>query len=212
MSLPDDEIREPEDHLTPDETSDESSGEQPVSDSDFDPEAFTDSSLEPDLAEAEPGPEDLLAGDEAGFAEAPSGEDETLDFAAPADMESGIGFQSMDSAGGTEVPEQAAGDELFAGFADGTDEFAAEKAETGDQDEAAEDAQEEGKEKPGQRVQRIVAAIGKSDPYTVLMGIALLALLAGILFFYMELSSYNFDIWAERARQLFGTLSFGWLG
>lgn len=217
MSQPDDEIRNPDDAPTSDAFDDASLEDQPGSPSDASP----DRPLEPDAAADDAAGGGAPLDDDADFVP-PADPDETLDFAAPADMESGIGFEAMGAEGDEqaeveeqiEVEEQVeveervevdtpAGDELLPDFAAGDDEFGAEKAadETGEPEEEAEP-----KKKPAERVQGVLAAIGKSDPYTVLLGIALVALLTGIFFFYMELSAYNFDIWAERAKQLFGSM------
>ncbi len=209
MSQPDDETRNPDDAPASDAFDDASLDEQPGSASDASP----DRPLETDAAAEAAAGEGAPLDDDADFVP-PADPDETLDFAAPADMESGIGFEAMGAEGEeqAEVEEQSetpAGDDLLPDFAAGDDEFGAEKAadETGKPEEEAE---AEPKKKPAERVQGVLAAIGKSDPYTVLLGIALVALLTGVFFFYMELSAYNFDIWAERAKQLFG--SMGLLG
>ncbi len=102
-------------------------------------------------------------------------------------------FMADDLAG--ETVDQPPGEDSIAG---GEEDQEPEKGEGGeDQDE---------KEGVAARLQRVLAVVATTDPYTVLLGIALFALLLGVLFFYLELSAYNFDIGAERARQLVGAL------
>ncbi|MDY0169640.1 MAG: hypothetical protein RBS80_24065 [Thermoguttaceae bacterium] len=215
MSLPDDETREPDDFLIPEEDN----GDLPDEQLGFtgDPEAEPDFAKDPDADFSmgiEPDAEDVPVADEAEVAAAPAdGIDETLEFAAPAEMESGIGFDSIAPEGdAAEEPGEGAGENILAGLGglpEEAGEFALDEGgeELGEEDEL----EDESGKKPAKRAQRILAAIGGSDPYTVLMGIALLALLFGILFFVLELSAYNFDIGAERAKQLVGSLGFGWL-
>jgi len=210
VSLPDDETREPGENLTPDEPGDETAEQQPVSRPDPDAEAPQDGAFEAGIPEADAGDAYAPAGEEEGLAKTPLDEsDETVDFAAPAEMESGIAFQSMESA--DEVADEAEGaadEEPLPDFGDQPGDVGMEKAE----DEGAEAGEEEeDEEAPESRARRVLAAIGQSDPYTVMMGIALLALLIGTLFFIRELSAYNFDVGAERGRQLVGALGFGWL-
>ncbi len=210
MSLPDDEIREPEDNMGQAEDRAHLPEEQAGASPDLEAEDVHDSSSDFDLSEAEFGADDATTGEEMEVAV--EGADESIDFAAPAETESGVALD-FDLAGEPGEPDEAAGDDALAGpagLAEESEPFDVEKAE----DEAGEDEEEaddEDQKKPAKRAQRILAAIGQSDPYTVLMGIALLALLFGILFFYLELSAYNFDIGAERAKQLVGSLGFGWL-
>ncbi len=196
MSLPDDEIRNPDDIPAPDAAGDESTEQPSISASDREADTSKDRSLEPDAVVDETAGGGAPLGDDADFV--PPGEpDETLDFAAPADMESGIGFQAMGAEAEGEA-DRPAGDELLPDFAAGTDEFGAERAEE-EADEPGQKAEQKPKKKSGQRFKGVLAALGKSDPYTVLMGLALLALIVGTLFFYFELSAYNFDIGAGRA-------------
>lgn len=204
MSLPNDETQEPQDNMDQADTESRTPEELSASDSDSPGPASEGGDLDADLSKAESDGDDMEV--------AAEGADETIDFAAPAEMESGIAFDSVDSPDEDGEPEEPGGDEFLAGLAGAaeeageTEEFGVEKA-----DERDEESQQEEKEKPAKRAQRILTAIGESDPYTILMGIALLALLFGILFFYLELSAYNFDIGAQRAKQLVGALDFGWL-
>lgn len=207
MSLPDDEIRNPDDTPAPDAFDDDSLEEQPGSVSDTDADASTARTPETDAAPDDATGEGAPLGDDADFIP-PADPDETLDFAAPADMESGIGVEAM-GAEGEEQAEMPEDEEPVLDFGAGGAEVGAEKA-ADEAGEPQEEAETTPKKKPAERVQGILAAMGKSDPYTVLLGIALVVLLTGVFFFYMELSTYNFDIWAERAKQLFG--SMGLLG
>ncbi len=215
MSLPDDETREPDDFLTSEEDNADLPGEQLGFTGD--PEAEPDVAKDPDADFSmgiEPDAEDVPVADEAEVAATPAdGIDETFEFAAPAEMESGIGFDSIAPEGDAgEEPGEAAGEEILAGLgglSEEADEFSLDKGDEEASEE--EELEDEGGKKPAKRAQRILAAIGGSDPYTVLMGIALLALLFGILFFVLELSAYDFDIGAERAKQLVGSLGFAWL-
>ncbi|MDZ7615413.1 MAG: hypothetical protein U1E05_00325, partial [Patescibacteria group bacterium] len=133
---------------------------------------------------------------------------ESLDFAAPADAESGVAFGAMgaddDNAADTE------GDEFLAGVAGDLDTFGGAGVDV-DAHVSGVDDDEFDKEPTKGLFQRILCAVGGTDPYTVLMGIALVALLCGILFFYLELASYDFDFGAEKAKQLVGLAGFGWL-
>lgn len=211
MSLPEDEIREPEDNMDQTEDRNELPEEQADAGPDPEPEDVHDGSSDFDLSEAEFGADDAAGGEEMEVAV--EGADESIDFAAPAETESGVALDSMDLGGEGGEADEAAGEDALAGLAGLAEEsepFDVQKAgDESDEDEG--EAKDDDQKKPAKRAQRILAAIGGSDPYTVLMGIALLALLFGILFFYLELATYNFDIGAERAKQLVGSLGFGWL-
>lgn len=226
VSQPDDEIRQPDDHFgsdetTPDETLEDSPEDERISDSASGAELSGDDALDSEVSEAEPDAEGAAAADEPSLNEPARDEtDAEVDFAAPAEMESSIGFESMEFGDeSVAMQEEASGDEPSAEFDAGVAEFGVGEGldESGDESDESAEAEEEAAPEDvapagfGERLRRVMAAVGKSDPYTVLMGIALIALLFGILFFYLELSAYNFDIGAERAKQLVGALGLGWL-
>lgn len=218
MSLPDDEIRDPQDNLEPDEAEEGLTEDSPGSFSGVEADVSDESLFDSELQGAEGVAEESLVGDDADLTAAPADEtDETLEFAAPAEMESGIGFEAMEPTGEAAEESESSIDEsepstdgFLAGLAGDAGDFAIEGAEA-ESAEDEEDVEEDERKQPGKRVQRVLAAVGGTDPYTVLMGIALLALLFGILFFYLELATYDFDIGAEKAKQLVGSLGLGWL-
>ena len=43
--------------------------------------------------------------------------------------------------------------------------------------------------------------LANADPYTVMLGVALAAILAAVTCLFMELSTYNFDVGASDYRQ-----------
>ena len=218
VSLPDDEIRDPQDNPEPNEAEEGLTEDLPGSFSGLEADVSDESLFDSELFGAAGVADESPVGDDTDLAAATAGEtDETLEFAAPAEMESGIGFEAMAPTGEAGEESESSIDEsepsadgFLAGLADGAGDFAIEGAEEGS-DEGEEETDETQRKQPGKRIQRLVAAVGGTDPYTVLMGIALLALLFGILFFYLELATYDFDIGAEKAKQLVGSLGLGWL-
>ena len=241
MSFPDDETRDPLDNQQPEEfeagTPDDSMG----LDEDFAEQSRFDAEM-PDLDDM-PEISDDGFGDVSGATA--DGVDETVEFAAPAETESGIAFQAMgmdeesavvagvdeseesldfaapaesesgiafQATGIEEEGEGGEGDDFLAGIAEDMGDFGAAKVdvETSKEEDINVDEEEE-KQPAGKRVQKVLAAVAGTDPYTVLMGIALLALMCGVLFFYLELSAYDFDIMAEKAKQLVGAVNLGWL-
>jgi len=217
VPIPEDEPQEPQQDM---EAAGPGSAEERASSFDVDQdagadlqaEAFDEFSSETQFSEGDQNAEAPQEDDDV-VLDAAAGPGETIEFAAPAETESGIAFESMELAGEAveeEVVEQTIEQEQFAGAADEVNVFGM----GGPDDETSEDEDapaEDEEARPGKRAQRLLAAFSETDPYTVLMGIALFALLLGILFFYLELSAYNFDIGAERAKQLVGALGFPWL-
>ncbi len=69
-------------------------------------------------------------------------------------------------------------------------------------EEAAPEEGEEGEEEKKQKLAgRVLEAIAKTDSYTVMLGISLLAIVIAIFCLLMELAAYDNDIKAEGARQ-----------
>ncbi len=216
MSLPDDEIRDPQENPKPDEAEEGLIENLPGSFSGLEADVSGESLFGSELLDAEGVADESPVSNDADAVASPADEsDETLEFAAPAEMESGIGFEAMEPTGEAGEESEPSGDEFLAGLGDGVGGFAIDKADDDsvqdEKDAEEEDAEEDEKKQSGKRVQRVLAAVGGTDPYTVLMGIALLALLFGVLFFYLELANYDFDIGAEKAKQLIGSLGLGWL-
>ena len=83
------------------------------------------------------------------------------------------------------------------------EEGEAEKEEGEQEDHEKEEAKEgEGEEEEKPKRKSLVERLETINPYSVMLGLAVLALLIGILCLYLELRLYNFDTKAEEAKNL----------
>lgn len=122
--------------------------------------------------------------------------DETIEFQGPGEMpELGddvldTGETRPDSEAPVESLEPEGGEPLAdLGTAAPSDEFAA-----GADEEVAVEADEDELEEEVEKGPGVLAGLTKTSPYVVLLGISVVAILIGILCWFMELKSYGFQI------------------
>jgi len=130
-------------------------------------------------------------------------------------------FEDLDLPGGELAPMEPAADDMFAEVGpaaeptpDSVETQATGEPEPGlaaagllDFGAPAEKSEEEPKAEPKKEKAKkprvsLSERLEKVNPYTVLLGLAILALLAGILCLYLELDTYKFDTKAEEAKTL----------
>ena len=75
----------------------------------------------------------------------------------------------------------------------------AELTEDGKEEEA--ESQEDETEEEAEKKGGFLKALANADPYTVMLGVVLLAILTAVTCLFMELSTYNFDVGASDYRQ-----------
>jgi len=152
-----------------------------------------------ELADAdEPAEASRLDDAEAADAIEPLDDAEMVDAAEPGDdeiAEVAEGEEIVEAAEGEVTPDDAAfpAEEGLAGFA--------ADADTGEE-AAEEDEDEEAEKKPKKKKKdKLLASIRQASPYTIMLIIAFVALLVGTLCLMGELSLYEFDIKAEKAKR-----------
>lgn len=127
----------------------------------------------------------------------PENEDKLPDFdeldslpSDPADAEPSVegDLGALDSAETTSAKPEAGDDELLDLETDGDLEDETEEGE----------AEDDSEEKKG----GVLAALAEASPYTVVLGLALAAIVIGTLFLLLELSRYDFDFKATKAKQM----------
>ncbi len=104
---------------------------------------------------------------------------------------------------GDETPEFAAMDDMAAGASGLAFAEAGEATEMGD--EAETEVAAKGKKTKKKRKKKegpgLLASITQSDPYTVMLGVALLAIVIAVYCLMMELKTYDFQIKAEAVQR-----------